>query len=60
MGGAFLPKRRNFRFPVASMVQPSIQRWKERRRRQRIFGVVIVIVLVAVLLYGWLRVFSKL
>jgi hypothetical protein len=42
------------------MVQPSIQRWKERRRRQRIFGVVIVIVLVAVLLYGWLRVFGKL
>jgi hypothetical protein len=44
----------------ASMAQPPIQRWRQRRRRQRIFGVLIVIVLVAALLYGWLGVLGKL
>jgi hypothetical protein len=42
------------------MAQPPIQRWRQRLRRQRIFGVLIVIVLVAALLYGWLGVLGKL
>jgi hypothetical protein len=43
----------------ASMAQPPIQTWRQRRRRQRIFGAIVAAVLIAALLYGWLRVFGQ-
>jgi hypothetical protein len=42
------------------MAQSSNQIWKQRRRRQRIFGVAIIAILVVALLYGWLGVFGVL
>jgi hypothetical protein len=32
--------------------------WKRRQRRQRIFGAVIIALLLAAVLYGWLYVFK--
>jgi hypothetical protein len=38
--------------------QSTVLRWKERLRRQQIFGALVIAVLLAALLYGWLYVFG--
>jgi t-SNARE complex subunit (syntaxin) len=34
------------------------QAWARRRRQQRIFGLVVIAVMIAVVVYAWLKVFG--
>jgi hypothetical protein len=46
--------------PATHPQQSPAETWKRRRRRQQIFGAVIIAVLLAALVYGWLYVYGVL
>ena len=44
--------------PITYNRQSPALTWKRRQRRQRIFGAVVIALLLAAVLYGWLHVFK--
>ena len=46
--------------PEISNLQSPVRVWKQRQRRQRVFGAVVAVALLAALVYGWLYVLGVL
>ena len=55
-----LAHRRVLKMPEISNLQSPVRVWKQRQRRQRVFGAVVAVALLAALVYGWLYVLGVL